>query len=114
MTAVWILEVVAPPIIRGILKPLLSISEATWTISSRDGVISPESATMSACSFSAVSRILSQGTITPRSMTSKPLHWNTIETMFFPMSCTSPFTVAITTLPALCPLPDIPEMNGSR
>ncbi len=47
----------------------------------------------------AVSRIFWHGTITPRSMTSKLLHWSTTPTMFLPMSCTSPFTVAMTTRP---------------
>ena len=47
----------------------------------------------------AVSRIFCAGTITPRSTTSKLLHWSTTPTMFLPMSCTSPLTVAITILP---------------
>ena len=54
---------------------------------------------MSAFSRRAVSRIRSAGTITPRSITSKLLHWRTTPTMFLPMSCTSPLTVAITILP---------------
>ncbi len=54
---------------------------------------------MSAFSRTAVSRMRSAGTITPRSSTSKLLHWSTTPTMFLPMSCTSPLTVAITTLP---------------
>ena len=49
--------------------------------------------------FSASSRILSAGTITPRSTTSKLLHRSTTATMFLPMSWTSPFTVAISTVP---------------
>ena len=39
------------------------------------------------------------GTITPMFTTSKLLHWSTTLTMFLPMSCTSPFTVAMTILP---------------
>ena len=46
-----------------------SISAATVAISSRDGVMRPDSPTMSARSASAVSRMRSTGTITPRSMT---------------------------------------------
>lgn len=37
------LDVVAPPINKGSWTPVLSISLATWIISSREGVISPES-----------------------------------------------------------------------
>ena len=48
----------------------------------------------------ALSKILSQWTITPRSVTSKPLHASTTPTMFLPMSCTSPFTVAMRKRPA--------------
>ena len=69
-TAVCCLEVVAPPISSGLLIPRRSISAATFTISSSDGVISPDRPMMSASSASAVSRILAAGTITPRSMTS--------------------------------------------
>ena len=47
----------------------------------------------------AVSRIFCTGTITPRSITSKLLHCSTTPTMFLPMSCTSPLTVAITMVP---------------
>ena len=53
---------------------------------------------------SAFARISSAGTITPRSMTSNPLHCNTMAVMFLPMSCTSPCTVAITTFALLPPL----------
>lgn len=42
------LEVVAPPMSRGIFIPILSISLATKIISSSEGVISPERPTMSA------------------------------------------------------------------
>ena len=59
--------VVAPPINSGRFMPRRCISRATWTISSRLGVISPLSPTMSAPCSTAVSRILWQGTITPRS-----------------------------------------------
>ena len=70
MTAVWARLVVAPPISRGTAKPSLCISRATWTISSRDGVMSPDRPMMSAPFSRAVSRIRSEATITPRSMTS--------------------------------------------
>jgi hypothetical protein len=43
---------------------------ATLTISSREGVISPDSPMAFAPCATAVSRILSAGTITPRSITS--------------------------------------------
>ncbi len=55
---------------------------------------------MSALCSRAAARIFSQDTITPRSFTSKPLQERTTPTMFLPMSWTSPFTVAITILPA--------------
>ena len=55
---------------------------------------------MSAPSAFAVSMIFAAGTMTPRSITSKLLHWSTMPTMFLPMSWTSPFTVASTILPA--------------
>ncbi len=54
---------------------------------------------MSALRSRAVSRIFCAGTMTPRSITSKLLHWSTTPTMFLPMSWTSPLTVAITTVP---------------
>ena len=63
------LEVVAPPISSGILRPCLSISLATWIISSSDGVINPDNPIMSALSLIAVWRIFSHGVITPRSIT---------------------------------------------
>ncbi len=47
----------------------------------------------------AVFRMSWNGTMTPRSMTSKLLHWSTTPTMFLPMSWTSPLTVAMTILP---------------
>ena len=62
-------DVVAPPISSGILKPCLSISLATWIISSSDGVISPDKPMMSAFSAMAVCRIFSHGVITPKSIT---------------------------------------------
>ena len=74
--------------------PLRFISLAICTISSSDGVIKPLSPIISTFSFCAASKILSVGTITPRSMISYPLHPSTTPTMFLPMSCTSPFTVA--------------------
>ena len=69
-TAVCCRDVVAPPISSGSSSPRRSISEATSTISSSDGVISPESPTTCAPPRRAVSRIRSAGTITPRSTTS--------------------------------------------
>ena len=69
-TAVWVRDVVAPPISSGIVNPSRSISDATWRISSSDGVISPDRPMMSAFCSRAVSRIRATGTMTPRSMTS--------------------------------------------
>ncbi|GAA3040872.1 hypothetical protein GCM10017559_81850 [Streptosporangium longisporum] len=69
-TAVCWREVVAPPTSSGSFIPRRCISAATVTISSSDGVISPESPTTSAPSAIAVSRMTEAGTITPRSMTS--------------------------------------------
>nr|CRL82881.1 hypothetical protein CPGR_06111 [Mycolicibacter nonchromogenicus] len=68
-TAVWAREVVAPPINSGISRPSRSISTAKLTISSSDGVISPDRPMMSASCSLAAFRIFSAGTITPRSMT---------------------------------------------
>ena len=70
LTAVCARDVVAPPTSSGMSKPWRSISEAKLTISSRDGVISPDSPIRSASTSRAVSRIFCAGTITPRSMTS--------------------------------------------
>ena len=56
---------------------------------------------MSAPSALARAKISWQGTITPMLTTSKLLHCKTTVTMFLPMSCTSPLTVAITILPLL-------------
>ena len=98
--------------------PRRCISCATCAISSSDGVMSPDSPTMSALRSAAVSRIFCAGTITPRSITSKLLHWSTTPTMFLPMSWTSPLTVAITIVPFARPAS--PErafsssMNGTR
>ena len=61
----------------------------------------PERPMMSASCSSAASRIFSQEHITPTSTTLKLLHPSTTPTMFFPMSCTSPLTVASTMTPAL-------------
>ena len=69
-TAVCCRDVVAPPISSGRSSPRRSISSATSTIWSSDGVIRPERPTTSAPSATAVSRIRSAGTITPRSITS--------------------------------------------
>ena len=54
---------------------------------------------MSALLSLADFRISWNGTMTPRSMTSKLLHCRTTPTMFLPMSWTSPLTVAMTILP---------------
>ena len=62
----------------------------------------------------ALSRIASLGTITPRSVTSNPLQLSTIAVIFFPMSWTSPLTVAMTNLgfePA--PLPEFSPIYGA-
>ena len=75
------------------------ISAATYCISSRLGVIKPLSPTMSAPSTLARASISWHGTITPMLTTSKLLHCNTTVTMFLPMSCTSPFTVAMMIFP---------------
>ena len=93
-------EVVAPPIIKGCVMPRRFISLAICTISSNDGVINPLKPMMSTFSLCAVSRILSAGTITPRSMISYPLQPSTTPTIFLPISCTSPFTVASNILAA--------------
>ena len=62
---------------------------------------SPDSPRMSGwCSFTA-STSFSGGTLMPRFTTWKPLLARMISTRFLPMSWTSPFTVASTTLPRL-------------
>jgi hypothetical protein len=68
-TAVCTLDVVAPPMRRGTEKPCRCISAATCTISSSDGVMSPDSPMTSAPTSRAAVRIFSVGTITPRSTT---------------------------------------------
>ena len=96
LIAVCAALVVAPPISSGVFIPNRSISDATCIISSRLGVISPDNPMMSAPTSRAFARIFSHDTITPMSMISKLLQASTMPTMFFPMSCTSPFTVAST------------------
>ena len=59
----------------------------------------PERPMISAFAFFASDNILSAGTITPRSIILYPLQPNTTPTIFFPISCTSPFTVAKTMVP---------------
>ena len=66
----WTRDVVAPPISSGVVIPSRSIVAAMWTISSSDGVISPDSPMRSAPTSRAVSRIREAGTMTPRSITS--------------------------------------------
>ena len=79
-------DVVAPPTISGIFIPASCMAVATVHISSRLGVMSPDRHTISTfCSFT-VCIIVSVGTITPRSITSNPLHERITPTMFFPMS----------------------------
>ena len=58
MTAVCTLEVVAPPMSSGTVKPARFISAATVSISPSDGVMRPESPIMFAPSAFAVSNIL--------------------------------------------------------
>ena len=58
--------------------------------------MSPLTAMISAPILSASERIVSLSTITPRSWMSKPLQLSTMPVMFFPMSWTSPLTVAMT------------------
>ena len=70
LTAVCAREVVAPPISSGMSSPTRSISAAKLTISSSDGVISPDRPMTSASCSLAASRIFCAGTMTPRSMTS--------------------------------------------
>eukprot|EP00001_Collodictyon_triciliatum_P080402 14228_6 len=91
-------DVVAPPMSNGSFMPRRFISFATVTISSSDGVMSPESPSTSASSATHASRIFSQEHITPMSTTSL-LQPRTTPTIFLPMSCTSPLTVAMTILP---------------
>ena len=88
----------------------LSISLAKYTISSSEGVINPLKPMMSTFSLTAASMIFSGGTITPKSMISKLLQANTTETIFLPISCTSPFTVAMSTFPAE---DDLPSFDAS-
>ena len=51
-------------------NPSRSISDATWTISSSEGVIRPERPIASAFLSRATARIFEAGVITPRSMIS--------------------------------------------
>jgi len=70
LTAVCIFDVVAPPISSGTLKPSRFIVFATCTISSSDGVMSPDRPMTSAPHAFASARIFSHGTMTPMSFTS--------------------------------------------
>ena len=101
-TAVCRSEVVAPPMMTGRRSARRSSSSQTWAISSSDGVIRPLRQMQSAPHATASSTIRCDSTITPRSFISYPLQAITTATIFLPMSCTSPLTVAIRTLPALC------------
>ena len=93
------LLVVAPPISNGTFICRRCISRATTAISSSEGVMRPDRPTMSARSATAASRMRSTGVITPKSTTRKLLQPSTTPTMFLPMSCTSPLTVARMTVP---------------
>ena len=73
-SAVWTFDVVAPPISSGMVMLARCISAATVTISSSEGVMRPLRPIMSASFSFAALRMSCQGTITPMSMTSKPLH----------------------------------------
>ena len=77
-----------------------------------EGVMRPLTPMMSAPIFSAVSRIVAAGTMTPRSVTSKPLQVRTMAVMFLPMSCTSPWTVAMRNF-GLPPTDSSLSMKGS-
>ena len=79
----------------GISRPLRLNSRQSSSIWYNDGVISPLAPMMDAPRATASSMILSFSTITPRSTTSKPLQLRTMPVIFFPMSCTSPLTVAL-------------------
>ena len=106
----------APPISKGILIFSLLSSFARKTISSRDGVIRPDKPITSTFSSTAVLIIFSGGTITPKSIISKLLQAKTTPTIFFPMSCTSPFTVAIKIFPAELLEPSVfaSSINGNK
>ena len=70
---------------------------------------------MSTFSRMAASIIFSGGTITPKSIISKLLQPNTTATIFLPISCTSPLTVAIKTFPALEDFPSFwASIYGSK
>jgi hypothetical protein len=56
---------VAPPINKGTFMPILSISLATWIISSREGVISPDNPIMSAKDYITNPMSAEQATINP-------------------------------------------------
>ena len=70
LTAVWTRLVIALPMRSGISRPSRSISDATGTISSREGVIRPERPTMSTSRSRATCKIFVAGTMTPRSIIS--------------------------------------------
>lgn len=63
-------QVVAPPIITGMVSPACLSCDTTLTISSRLGVMSPLSPIISGCSCFAFSTISSAGVMTPRSIIS--------------------------------------------
>ena len=69
MTAVCILDVVAPPMSSGTVRPVRSISLATVTISSSEGVIRPEQPRMSASFSLTASRMSRALHMTPTSTT---------------------------------------------
>ncbi len=97
LTDVWAGEVVAPPMSNGTTKFCRCISFATFTISSSDGVMSPDKTDENPRSRASPSRGSSRTeTMTPRSMTSKLLQLENDADDVLAESCTSPFTVAIT------------------
>ena len=81
------------------LEPLLLHLAATWLISSSDGVISPDTPIMSAFSATRCRDLLRQHHHPEVDHLEVVAGQSTTPTMFLPMSCTSPLTVAITILP---------------
>ncbi len=92
-------ESAAPPTSTGTFTPARERSSAVATIWCALFTSRPESPRMSGrCSRTAATSC-SGGTLMPRFTTWKPLLARMISTRFLPMSWTSPFTVARTTLP---------------
>ena len=91
--------IAAPPTNIGISIPASRRTATVFTISAADFTRSPESPTKSAFSVIIASLIFSAGVLIPRSITLYPLFPIIIPTRFFPISWTSPLTVAIITVP---------------